>query len=244
MTASAQRGGPVKDGKETGRRKKKRGRLGAWFTSASGILASVATIVAAVASVLAAHQTTRVDQLTIVVRQQQQQIQRAQQASKAQKDGGATASSGTSGATGGASLRDSAYLSALQPTVDNGEINSASQVMSAKPYPDSVTFFCLPGSGGQPTEAFDVAGHTNFTAVVGIPDDTGNVTSVDETVTFADQSGTDLMNPVTVSLGHPATVQLNISGVTQLAVTCTGINTQTQQTANGYAVTLGNAEIS
>jgi hypothetical protein len=241
MTASAQRGEPVKGGNESVRRKKKRGRLGAWFTSASGILASVATIVAAVASVLAAHQTTRADQLTIVVRQQQEQIKRAQQANKVQKNGGATTASG---ATGGASLQGSAYLSALQPTVDNGDIYPDSQVMSAKSYPDSVTFICQPANGGQPTEAFDVAGHTLFTAVVGIPDDTSNVTSVDETVTFADQSGTDLMNPVTVSLGHPATVQLNISGVTQLAVTCAGINTQTQQSANGYAITLGNAQIS
>jgi hypothetical protein len=118
-------------------------------------------------------------------------------------------------------------LSALQPTVDNGVFNTSSQVMSAKPYSDSVTFYCLPGSAGQPTEAFDVAGHSLFTTVVGIPDDTSDVTSVAETVTFSDQSGTHLTSPVTVSLGHPATVRLNISGVTQLTLTCTGINRQT-----------------
>jgi hypothetical protein len=117
--------------------------------------------------------------------------------------------------------------------------------MSAKSYPDSVAFYCWPADGsGQPAEAFDVAGHSVFSAVVGIPDDTDNVTSMDETVTFADQSGAHLMSPVTVSLGHPATVRLNISGVTQLAVTCTGLNTQTQQTANGNPIALGNARIS
>jgi hypothetical protein len=242
MTSPADgRGGPVRLENETVQRKKRRRGLGGWFTSASGILASVATIVAAVASVLAAHQTARVDHLTIVVHQQLAQIKRAQQATRSRQPSGATTKSGD---TGGASLQGSAYLSALQPTVDNGVFDPGSQVMSAKPYPDSVTFSCLPASGGQPTEAFDVAGHTLFTAVVGIPDDTSDVTGVDETVTFTNQSGTRLMNPVTVSLGRPATVRLNITGVTQLAVTCTGINTQTQQSTNGNAVTLGNAEIS
>jgi hypothetical protein len=241
MTASTQRGGPLQGGTETVQRRKKRGRVGAWFTSVSGVLASVATIVAALASVLAAHQTTRVNQLTIVVRQQQQQIKQAQQASKTPQASGTTVASG---ATGGASGQGSSYLSALQPTVDHGALASGSQVMSATSYANSVTFWCLPGSSGVPTEAFDVAGHSIFTAVVGIPDDTNNVTSVDETVSFADQAGTPLVNPVTVSLGHPATVRLNISDVTQLAVTCTGINTQTQDTANGSSVTLGNAQIS
>lgn len=241
MTASAQRGSPADGQNEAVHRRKKRGRLGGWFRSASGILASFATIVAALASVLAAHQTTRVNQLTIVVRQQQQQIKQAQQTVKTQQ---ADHSTGSSGASGGAAAPGSSYLSDLQPTVNYGDLSAGSQIMSAKSYAHSVTLLCLPASGGQPTAAFDVAGHTNFTAVVGIPDNTTNVTSVDETVTFADQSGTQLINPVTVSLGHPATVSLNISEVTQLAVTCTGINTQTQQTTNGNPVTLGNAEIS
>ena len=39
-------------------------------------------------------------------------------------------------------------------------------------------------------------------------------------------------------------VQLNISGVTQLGMTCTGLNTQTQQQDNSNVVTLGNASVS
>ncbi len=240
MTTPPPRGEPAKGGNEIGGRKKK-GRLTGWFTSVSGVFASIATVVAAAASVLAAHQTARVDQLTIVVRQQQQQIAKSQQT--ASKTGpGATV---PSGASGGASSPGSTYLSALQPTVDIGDSDTGSQIMSARSYADSVTFECIPADGaGQPAEAFDVAGHSLFTAVVGIPDDTNDVTSVNETVVFANQSGTALMSPVTVSLGHPATVRLNISGVTQLAITCTGINTQSQQVDNGNPVTLGNAQIS
>jgi hypothetical protein len=244
MTTPRPRSESAQGGKEPGRRKKK-GRLAGWFTSVTGVFASIATIVAAVASVLAAHQTARVDQLTIVVHQQQQQLAKSQQtASKTGQDTG-TGPTPPSGASGGASSPDSAYLSALQPTVDNGVFATGSQIMSARSYADSVTFECIPADGsGQPAEAFDVAGHSVFTAVVGIPDNTSDVTSVNETVVFANQSGTALMSPVTVSLGHPATVRLNISGVTQLAITCTGIDTQSQQGDNGNPVTLGNAQIS
>jgi hypothetical protein len=241
MTTAPPRGEPAKGVSEAGRRKKRKGRLAGWFTSVSGILASIATIVAAVASVLAAHQTARVNQLTIVVHQQQQQIKKSQQAVGSSSPGTTV----QSGSSGGATAPGSTYLSALQPTVNNGGFNTASQIMSAKPYTDSVTLDCIPADGqGEPADAFDVAGHKLFTAVVGIPDDTSDVTSVNETVVFANQSGTALMSPVTVSLGHPAKVRLNISGVTQLAVTCTGVNTQSQQSDNGNPVTLGDAQIS
>jgi len=114
--------------------------------------------------------------------------------------------------------------------------------MSAKSYQDSVTLLCYGAYGnGAPDEAFDVAGYKLFTAVVGIPDDTSNATNLDETVIFANQAGVQLMAPVTVSLGHPASVHLNISSVTQLEVTCTGTNTADQQQDNGNELALGNA---
>ncbi len=61
---------------------------------------------------------------------------------------------------------------------------------------------------------------------------------------FGDQAGVQLTKPIVVSLGHAAAVKLNISSVTQLEVSCTGINTQNQQQDNGNAVTLGNAFVS
>lgn len=224
---------------ERPRKRRSKSRFRSWITSFSGILASLATIVAAVASVLAAHQTNRVDQLTIIVKQQRQQLQ----ASVAKGDGRSNGPGSSSG--GGAPLAGGAYLSALQPTVDDADLGTGSQTMSATAYPDSVTFGCDgPGGAGQPDEAFDVAGHTLFRAVVGIPDNAQDATSLNETVTFANQSSAQLFKPVVVSLGSPAVVQLNISGVTQLEVTCSGADPQTQQQENGNLVTLGNAYIS
>ena len=223
--------------------KNKRHGLARWLTSFTGILASVATIVAAGASVLAAHQTSRVNQLTIVVRQQQQQLERARQ--QASSGSGSSGTKGTSGSSGGALPSGGVYLSAMQPTVDNANLNTGSQAMSAKAYPDSSTFYCEgPQGNGQPDEAFDVAGHSLFKTEVGIPDNAANATSLDETVIFANQAGVQLVKPIVVSLGHPAAVTLNISGVAQLEVSCTGINTQNQQQDDSNVLTLGNAFVS
>jgi hypothetical protein len=231
----------VQDKASSGRSRKRRSksRFGSWFTSFSGILASAATIVAALASVVAAHQTSRADQLTIVVKQQRQQLQVA----AAKPAARSTTTPSTS--AGGATLTGGAYLSALQPTLDDADLQAGPQTMSSTAYQDSVTFGCDgPGGNDQPDEAFDVAGHTLFRAVVGIPDNAEDATNLNETVTFASQSGTQLMKPVVVSLGNPADVRLNISGVTQLEVICSGTNSETQAQDNGNQMTLGNANIS
>jgi len=222
---------------------KKKPRLGRWLTSFSGILASLATIVAAAASVVAAHQTSRVNQLTIVVRQQQQQLRQAHRQSAGAPS---PATSGSASSSSQSVLPPGGiYLSATQPTVNEADLGIGSQTMSAKAYPDSDTFYCFgPQGNGQPDEAFNVAGNSQFKAEVGIPDNTSNATSLDETVIFANQAGAQLIKPVVVSLGHPAAVTLNISGVTQIEVSCTGTNTTNQQPQNSNVVTLGNAFVS
>jgi hypothetical protein len=237
-----------REGHETpsGQRPRKghsKSRLRSWITWLSGILASVATIVAAIASLFAAHQTSRVDQLTIIVNQQRQQLRASASAAKAAA--AARSNATPSSSSGGAALSGGTYLSALQPTVNNADLGTGAQTMSATAYPNSITFGCDgTANTDQPDEAFDVAGRTSFSAVVGIPDNTQNATSLNETVTFANQSGTQLMKPVVVSLGSPASVQLNISGVTQLEMTCSGTDPQTQQQDDDNVVTLGNAYIS
>jgi len=226
----------------TSRKKKRRG-IARWLTSFSGILASVSTIAAAGASVVAAHQTSRVNQLTIVIRQQNHQLKQARQ--HASTGPGTSAPAGTSGASGGALPAGGVYLSAKQPTIDNAYLGTGPQTISAQNYPDSITFSCYGQQGnGQPDVAFDVAGHSAFRALVGIPDNATDATSLDETVVFANQAGVQLIKPVIVSLGHPAVVHLDTSNVTQLEVTCTGVNTQNQQQENSNVVTLGNAFVS
>jgi hypothetical protein len=202
-------------------------RISSWLKSFSGIVSSLATIIAAVATLVAAHQTMRVQEQGRIIVHQQEQLQAAR-------------------VSGGTTLPQEASLSALQPTIQNASLQDGPQIMSAKSYPKSVTFSCN-GTFGQdgPDEAYDVAGHHLFTAVVGIPDNASNATDLAETVTFASENGTPLAKPVVVSLGSPATVEINISGVTQLQMTCTGQDENNQQLQeNGNQLALGDAAIS
>lgn len=224
-------------------------RFAAWLKSLSGILSSLAALVTAVATIFAAYQTMRVHEQSRTIAQQGQQLRQF----KSQAAPAATVTPGSSGGTsgssggtsGGATLPQKGYLSALQPTVSSANPGPGPQTMSSKSYQDSVTFACNGTYGNdQPDVAYDVSGSQVFTAVVGIPDNTPNVTGVDETVIFASQDGTQLAKPVVVSLGSTARVHLNISSVTQLEVTCTGVDVHTHQPDNGGPLTLGNAGIS
>jgi hypothetical protein len=221
------------------------GRFSAWLRSLSGIISSIAAIATAAAALFAAYQTTRVHEQSRTIAQQSHQLQQIQARPVPTVTVTVTASAGSSqdGGTGGALLTQKGFLSALQPTVGNPQ--SGPQTMSSDAYQNSVTFGCS-GTGGndQPDVAWDIAGSHKFTTTVGIPDNTPNVTGVAETVIFANQNGADLGKPVVVSLGSPAKVTLDVTGVTQLAATCTGVDIHTHQPNNDNPVTLGNAGVS
>jgi hypothetical protein len=217
-----------------------RARTGRWLTWISGILASLAAIVAAVASIIAGHQTT-------VVHQQSRVIVRLNETIKSQRAAaaGRPPDAPATGASGGATLTTGGYLSTQQPTVSNSNYQTGSVTMSAKAYQNSISFECEGYfNQDQPDLAYDVAGNKVFSALVGIPDNASNATGLAETVTFATQSGRQLGRPVTVTLGSPAKVSLNITGVTQLQVTCTGVDQATHQQQNGNDLALGNAAVS
>ena len=136
------------------------------------------------------------------------------------------------------------YLSDLTPTVDNGNLFTGQQVITAQPYPKSILFACNGGSGNQPEEAYDVAGNSTFTAEAGIPDNMQNATDVIATITFSNESGQQIGTPVQVSLGHPIKVKLSIGGVTQLGMTCAGRHASTSQAVYDFQVALGNSGVS
>jgi hypothetical protein len=138
------------------------------------------------------------------------------------------------------------YLSNLTPTINNVGYDTGQQVISAQPYPNSISFGCAgtEGLNGQPDEAYDVAGSNTFTAEIGLADDTQGVTGVIATVTFSNEAGQQLGNPVEVSLGHPEAVTLNVTGVTQLGLSCIGRDAHTNQAVTSFSVALGNAGVS
>jgi hypothetical protein len=136
------------------------------------------------------------------------------------------------------------YLSNKTPTVQNSGLDTGQVVIAANPYVNSITFNCDGPMSGQPDLAYDVAGSSTFTAVLGIPDNTQYATGLIATITFSNEAGQQIGQQVQVSLGHPANVTLDITGVTQLGMTCDGRNRQTSQTASGFDVAFGNAAVS
>lgn len=230
-------------------RRKRRGlfaRLASGLTSLAGITTAIATIATSVSALLGVwvhHQDQQLQQAHAQVSHQAVQI--AQLRQKATSPATQTPSPApTPSSTSGAFVSgQGGYLSSLTPTVDYDGHTNGTQVMSAKPYPNSVLFSCDGGSG-QPDIAYNVAGTTAFTAEIGIPDDMSNATDVVATLTFSNESGQQVGKPVQVSLGHPVSLSLNIKGITQLGVTCNGLDQENNQPTTGFEVALGSAAVS
>ena len=234
------------------RKEKKDGlirRAGAGLTSLAGITAAIATITTSTAAVLgvAVHsKNTQLQQAQAQVSSQAKQIQHQAKQIQQLQQKPATPTVTPSPTTGGPPITTDAshYLSNKTATVDNAVLDTGQVVISAHPYVNSIAFYCNGQQSGQPDEAFDVAGSSTFTAVLGIPDDTQNATGLIATITFSNESGQRIGQQFQVSLGHPADVTLDIKGVTQLGMTCDGRNRQTSETANGFDVAFGDAAVS
>jgi hypothetical protein len=222
-------------------------RVASWMGSFAGITTAVATIMtsaSAILGLLVQHQAVQLQHAHAKVSQQARQIH-ALQDSVAKMPPAASASPVAASSPSAAPMTGvTRYLSDLTPTVDNGAVFSGQQVIAAQSYPKSILFPCNGGSGDQPIEAYDVAGRSTLVAEAGIPDNMQGATDVIATVTFSNESGQQIGIPVQVSLGHPVKVKLNIGGVTQLGMTCTGRDTSTNQSVSDFQVALGNSGVS
>jgi hypothetical protein len=219
-------------------------RIAAGMTSMAGIATAIATITTSAAAVLGVavqHKDTQLHQANAQASHQAQTIQQLQGQVHAVAASSPAPSASSTPAAGNAAR----FLSNLTPTINNSLYQNSQQVISAQPYPNSISLSCDgPQGNGQPGVAYDVAGSGTLTAEVGIADNAQGVTSVIATVTFSNEAGQQLGKPIQVSLGHPVQVALNITGVTQLGMTCVGRDAHTSQVSNGFYVALGNAGIS
>ena len=235
--------------------RKRRGffaRLTSGLTSLAGFMTALATIMTSASAILGLvvhHQSQQLQQAHAQVSHQAQQITQLQHKVTTSTSTPRTTTTPTPAATpssgpGAQVTGQGNYLSSLNPTVDNAGYDNGAQVMSAKSYPNSVELSCSGGSASQPGIAYNVAGNTTFTAEIGIPDNMSNATDVTATITFSDESGQQVGKPVQVSLGHPASVSLNIKGITQLGMTCNGVDDANNQSTSGFDVALGSAAVS
>ena len=226
----------------SGGKGRRKGRVGAALKSFGGFmtaLAAIATAVAAILGLMVHHQSSQLADIKVTVSQQAQQIQQLK------ADPAPTQGSGGGGNTPSPAPLPSGYhyLSDLTATVDNSSAGAGQQVIVAKPYPNSLAFYCEGPNGDQPDVAYDVAGSTTFNSEIGIPDNMSGATDVIATVTFTDQADQRVGKPVQVSLGHPVPISLDISGVDQLGITCVGRDARTNQNETSFQVAMGDARI-
>lgn len=221
-------------------------RISVGMTSFAGIATALATIMTSVSAILGVvvhHQSAQLQEAHAQVSQQAQQISklRGQASAPSHRTGQAAPSS--PGPT--ASSSPLHYFSNMNPTVDNTGVQNGQQVIAATPYVNTITFGCEGAQDGQPDEAYDVAGSGTFTAEVGIPDNMQGATDAIATITFSNESEQQIGKTVQVWLGHPAAVSMDVTGVTQLGITCDARDRRTNQDEDGnFDVSLGNAGIS
>ena len=227
-----------------GRRKDSGGflsHISSGMTSLAGITTALATIMTSAAAILGVvvhRQATQLDQAHQVVSVQRQQIHQLQTQTAPPATGSPTPASSTGGTS---PVNVAHYFSNMSPTVNNAGVETGQQVIAAQPYVNSISFGCDGGYGDQPDEAYNVAGNNMFSAEIGIADNSEGATNVIATVTFSNESGQQIGQPIEVSLGHPVKLSLPIGGVTQLGMTCNGRDRRTSQLANSFSVTLGDA---
>lgn len=227
----------------SGGKGRRKGRVGAALKSFGGFMTALAAIATAAATILGLavhHQSAQLAEVRVTVSQQAQQIQQLK------ADPQPTTSNSSSGGNTSSPAplpSGSRYLSDLNATVNNGSVSTGQQMMVAKPYPSSLSFYCDGPSGDQPDAAYDVAGSTTFNAEVGIPDNMTGATDVIATITFTDQADQRVGKPVQVSLGHPVAVSLDVASVDQLGMTCVGRDARTSQSESSFQVAMGDARI-
>jgi hypothetical protein len=222
-------------------------RISAGMTSFAGIATALATIMTSVTAILGVvvhHQSAQLQQAHAQVSQQAQQITklRVQASSAASHHARQAAPSSPGPAASSSPLH---YFSNMNPTVDNAVVQNGQQVIGATPYVNTITFGCNGADNGQPDEAYDVAGSGTFTAEVGIPDNMQGATDAIATITFSNESEQQIGKTVQVWLGHPVAVSMDVTGVTQLGITCDARDRRTNQDEDGnFDASLGNAGIS
>jgi hypothetical protein len=133
-------------------------------------------------------------------------------------------------------------LSATKPaqsTFCNAPVPGSEQIGTTV-YPNSVRTTCASG-----TIVYDVAGFTFFNAVMGTPNDANDVAGNTMVVTFFKDSNASeqLGPPLSVVVGQPQTVHLDMQGSTQLEIQLTATTNATHQQTDMDLV-LGNATFS
>jgi hypothetical protein len=119
--------------------------------------------------------------------------------------------------------------------VIDGSYSAKAVSLSAARYSRGISFYC--DTATNTILQWNVAGSSRFSATAGIDDNTDNTFGIVAEFSFYDQDGRKLRaKPVEVSVGHPAKVTLDLTGVVSLRMTCAGRDGKTDVQKDTYAV--------
>ncbi|BCJ73643.1 hypothetical protein CS0771_31870 [Catellatospora sp. IY07-71] len=121
-----------------------------------------------------------------------------------------------------------------------GYTQTGAYSMSATLYQRSVRVSCE-----RPNEDYtewNVAGFHTFKATLGISDDQSNAFGAIGEFVFYNQNGNAIGKPHVVSIGSPKKVEVDLTGVVRLRITCSGRDSKTSKTRSLYTI-FGDATI-
>ncbi|GIF73926.1 hypothetical protein [Asanoa siamensis] len=131
------------------------------------------------------------------------------------------------------------YLDSQDETA--GRASAGAATFSDQRYPRSISFWCSRATSSY--VQWNVAGSATFTATAGIDDGTQGAFGLAAEMIFYNEDGRQLVpKPIDVSVGHPRKVEIDLTGVVSLRMTCSGRVMKTNDQASVYT-TLGDALI-
>ena len=131
----------------------------------------------------------------------------------------------------------SRYLSDLDPVGATVSSRTGTAVLSNLSYTRSVLMYCADGY-----LIYNTSGSSQLTATLGVADNATSANGAIGDIEFYDQDGRQIGKTVSVSLAHPAPVQLDTTGVIQTKITCSGRDRVTDAGRNFY-VAIGDAAL-
>jgi len=131
----------------------------------------------------------------------------------------------------------SRYLADLEPVDWSTAYSTEAAVLSNRSYPRSVSLYCDDGY-----VIYNTSGSSQLTVQLGVADNASEANGAISDIAFYDQDDRKLGKTVVVSLAHPARVTLDLAGVVQTKITCSGRDRVTDETRQFY-VTLGDAAL-
>lgn len=110
------------------------------------------------------------------------------------------------------------------PQGQTGYVSATSVQIGTTTLPNSIRFTCSFPGFGSGSITYNVAGYKSMTSTIGVPNDATNGVGNSAKITFLKDGTTQLGTPLTIVVGRPQTIHLDLRDATQLQIQCAAKN--------------------